>query len=1040
MSRSFRYVPPEPRTDSLLRPRLLRSMAGRWSHRAVSVIGGPGLGKTTLLAQAIAENQIAPHGEDIWIGLEGHDSDADSLARAVASAVADGGSDEARYAGHERPTPEPAAVADTLWQRSPNQACLVLDDVHRLPPRSSGAEWLTELVDHLPSNGHLVLSSRAEPPVKLSRLKVHGSALRLAEEDLRFSPDELNEFATQLGMDPALFTSTGGWPAMVELTASVEHHLTGKYLWEEVLDPLGTAGRRTLAILSDLGGADDALASAVLGTPVQLTEVLAGVPLVARGADGWHTAHALWRSAPDLALDPDEQASIRRLAIDHLRERGRIDKAFELIEEVDLWDEAPATLRTACLAKDRLSARQLRRWLAASPSPVRSSPAGRLASGLYTAFTEPSRAAAELQSAVLACASDNDIEAELAALAELCQLAWWRQDPARLAELRPRVVELARTADPSASALDQFTKALQADLFGNDSDVLSHFDNMERCRLDPAWENLVTYLGGTIRFELGDPDAASDIVARRAPQADPNLSVFLDGLELRVSWIRGDVDRVAETIPRVLETAVASGVAQTLYEAHTTASMALSHLGRLGPARRSLADGLAAAPPLDAGTLPVRAAVAQASVQLAEGDEDAATATLRAAIDAHGLDEGLNRRAWRQTLPLSYILLPETRDHWASVASGGIRRVATELARAVVAARESHASGKPPDLAFALPLTHPRIVRPALHFRFAAELAIGLSAAGHPEGRKVLDTLGEPGREAARQLTHAASGAPPPEARAAKALLAAVPAQPPRVTYLGVLGPLELRRDAPDREAVNDPDLRRKRVQALLAFLTTHRKTSRDAIVEKLWPDLDERSAANNLGVNLNHLQRILEPWRARGEAGYLLRLEGQAVRLFAGNHLVIDTDVFDDHRQEAEKAEADGVPSAALEHHLAAVELYRGDLHLDVPEADWCLLDREHYRTRFVATAIRAGELLVGRGETDRAQAIAHRALTVDPWSEKAYVVLVGSTLARGDQSGARRLLTHCLEMVNELGTQPSEPIRQLQRRAQEGVFSLDA
>ena len=63
MPRSFRFEPPEPRSGTLTRPRLLRTLLGRWEHRVTVIVGGPGLGKTTLLGQALAENRMAPRGE-----------------------------------------------------------------------------------------------------------------------------------------------------------------------------------------------------------------------------------------------------------------------------------------------------------------------------------------------------------------------------------------------------------------------------------------------------------------------------------------------------------------------------------------------------------------------------------------------------------------------------------------------------------------------------------------------------------------------------------------------------------------------------------------------------------------------------------------------------------------------------------------------------------------------------------------------------------------------------------------------------------------
>jgi DNA-binding SARP family transcriptional activator len=78
----------------------------------------------------------------------------------------------------------------------------------------------------------------------------------------------------------------------------------------------------------------------------------------------------------------------------------------------------------------------------------------------------------------------------------------------------------------------------------------------------------------------------------------------------------------------------------------------------------------------------------------------------------------------------------------------------------------------------------------------------------------------------------------------------------------------------------------------------------------------------------------------------------------------------------------------------------------------------------------VRAGQLLLGRGDSDQAQAVAHRALATDQWSEDAYAVLVGAALARGDRSGARRLLDRCHCALDELGAAPSSSTQQLARR----------
>ena len=1028
MARSFRFVPPEARSDLLTRPRLLRSLVGRWQHRVTSLVGGPGLGKTTLLAQAIAENRLAPRGEDVWVGIEPRDADAERLARVVAAAVEGRRDEDPPPRPRETSVLDPAVVADALWHRSPAEACLVLDDIHLVPAGSTGAAWLAGLVDALPANGHVVFASRSEPPVRLPRLGSQGGVLRLEEDDLRFSDDELSGFAAHRGVDPAQFDATGGWPAMAELAASVEQRFTGTYLWEEVLEPLGTMRRHVLAVLCDLGGADDQLASAAVGAPVDLTGMLDGVPLVARGADGWHAPHSLWRTAPGIALAPGERAEIRRRAVKHLDGRGRFDEAYSLIHDAELWDAAPDVLRSACLATDRLVPSQLGWWLAASPKTVRASSAGRLATGLHIAFTAPARAVRPLQEAAGGARTEGDLDSELAAIAQLGQLAWWRQDDKALGDLIGRLFELEPTGHPVARALAAIARGAIADLSGDDSAVLDELDGMATGVLNTVWDAYAGWMCGVTHLDRGTPDAARRIIERLAPMADAATRPIIDSLQFRTWWAEGRVDEALERIPVVVVAEQQTGPTYNFHIGQIFASIAFSYCGDIAVAQEYFDDALLTAPPPPGDAQPVPIAVAAASLQLAEGDEAAAVATLREAVDAHGLDQGVERRTWRQALSLSYVLLPESREHWDSTARRGYPRVARDLAAAVVKLRDT--SGDTRLGSFDVPGMG--AVRSALHHRFAVELAVGLASSGRPEGKQLLDALGPAGRTAARGMAATRDK----QAKHARALLAAVPAPPPRTTYVGVLGPLTLRRDGPDGEEVVDPDLRRKRLQALLAFLVGHRRTNRGAITAALWPDLDEASAGNNLGVTFNHLLRLLEPWRNGGEPSYLVRMDGQSVQLVTGEHLVLDVDQFDHHVAAAARAEADGTPSQALEHDLAAAALYRDLLFSDIPDADWFLLNREYYRTRFVASAVRAGQLLLGRGDHEQAEAIAHRALATDPWAEQAYAVLVGAALARGDRSAAHRMLTRCLDALADLDAEPCDTTRQLRRR----VLGIDA
>ena len=1009
MPRSFRLLPPEPSPMLLPRPRLVEALQGRWERRVTAVVGGAGLGKTTVLAQAVADNALAPRGQDLWLGLEPHDADAARLAATVGSALpgeVDG----------------PDAVAEALWQLAPTQVCLVFDDVHCLPAGSSGATWLAELIAGLPANGHVVLASRTEPPVPLSRLDAQGQVLRLAEDDLRFSDEELRGFAERRGVDADDLAATGGWPALVVLSAHVDQRLAGAYVWEEVLEPLSPERRHVVAVLADLGGGDDELVAAALGAPVDLAASLEGIPLVARSADGWFGVHALWRQAPGLALDAGTRAEVRRRAVEHLTDLGRFDEAFELVEDAGAWDLAPDLLRAACLASDRLSSDQLQRWLASSPGSVRASLPGRLARGLLAASTAPAAAVEPLRKAIEVCRTAGDLDAEMTAIAQLARIAWFGQDDALLGELAGRVTELEGTGHPTAGALATVARAAVADLLGDDDELLTLLEGIEPSALDRAWELLVSFWAAQIRLGLGETEPIHRIAARLHAGDEPALRGAGLALTLSAWWAEGRVDDVVAKLPEMISLMRTAGVRINLYLALNGACLACARTGDLAAARRWFDESLAVAPGTPNDELPLRSAVALAYLHLADGEEKVAAVILQSAIEAHGIDQGIDRDTWRQHIALAYVLVPDTRAYWDGRRLPGHLRTAHQLARAVVALRERR-----PDAALRpLVLPEPGVVRAALDVRLAAELAVGLEASGRSaDGRTLLAALGPPGRDALRDV--GASGHR--LARAARVLLAAVPAVPRRRTYLSVLGPVTLRHDGPAGEPVVDPDFRRPKLRTLLGFLVVHRQPSRAAVTAALWPDLDERAGANNLGVTLSRLQRVLEPEREVGEAGYLLRVDGQVLRLVTGEHLQLDIDDFESHLAAATQAEAGGAPSLALEHHQAAMALYGGDLLADLPEADWFSLDREYYRTRFVGAAVRAGQLLLGHADPDAAEAAARRALAADPWAEEAYAILVDAAIARRDHAAARRILHRCLAILHDLGAHPS-PITQALRR----------
>jgi DNA-binding SARP family transcriptional activator len=177
-------------------------------------------------------------------------------------------------------------------------------------------------------------------------------------------------------------------------------------------------------------------------------------------------------------------------------------------------------------------------------------------------------------------------------------------------------------------------------------------------------------------------------------------------------------------------------------------------------------------------------------------------------------------------------------------------------------------------------------------------------------------------------------------------------------------------------------------------------------------------------------LQRVLEPDRSEYDPPFFLRSEGPWLHLAVGDQLTVDATSFDHEVRQGAHADRRGIPSQALAAYQRAVGLYRGDYLADAGAAEWALVERDRLRLAYTTTAVRAGELLIGHGDSEQALRLGHRALHADRWSEAAYRLLAAAYVATGDRDAARRVLRHCRRMLRDLGVEPGPETLQLERR----------
>jgi LuxR family maltose regulon positive regulatory protein len=225
-----KLLTPHPRAGLLPRPRLMLPLDDVLHYPLTLICAPAGFGKTTLLT---AWHASSP-GDKVplaWLSLDERDDDPVRFWTYVIAAMdhLHGGVGRAALALLQSAQPPPMETLLTMLVNAladvPFDFALVLDDYHVLGAQSIH-QAVAFLLDHLPPRMHLILSTRAEPPLALARLRARGQLVELRPADLRFTSDEVAAFLCQvMGLDlsaadvVALEERTEGWIAGLQLAA-----------------------------------------------------------------------------------------------------------------------------------------------------------------------------------------------------------------------------------------------------------------------------------------------------------------------------------------------------------------------------------------------------------------------------------------------------------------------------------------------------------------------------------------------------------------------------------------------------------------------------------------------------------------------------------------------------------------------------------------------------------------------------------------------------------------------------------------------------
>jgi ATP/maltotriose-dependent transcriptional regulator MalT/DNA-binding SARP family transcriptional activator len=215
-------------------------------------------------------------------------------------------------------------------------------------------------------------------------------------------------------------------------------------------------------------------------------------------------------------------------------------------------------------------------------------------------------------------------------------------------------------------------------------------------------------------------------------------------------------------------------------------------------------------------------------------------------------------------------------------------------------------------------------------------------------------------------------------------------------------------------ELIPGTEVRRK-VLALLCFLLSRPEMSstRDQVLEALWPDLEPEVGVNSLNQTMYFLRRVFEPaFSEETSPGYVHH---------DSDVLWLDPELVDSRSRRARAAIRAAERESSPENVDALSEAYVGRFALDFAYEDWAGPYRDSMHAAYLEIIEKAIAADTHAGAFDRAITLARRAMEADPDAEQIELSLLLLYRRTGAHSAAAEQYAHYAAMLrNDLGIEP--------------------
>lgn len=241
-----------------------------------------------------------------------------------------------------------------------------------------------------------------------------------------------------------------------------------------------------------------------------------------------------------------------------------------------------------------------------------------------------------------------------------------------------------------------------------------------------------------------------------------------------------------------------------------------------------------------------------------------------------------------------------------------------------------------------------------------------------------------------KRITARPAASQPPEAEAAQ---------------LHCLGMLRMRKADGQLSA---PSWRSAKIKELFAYLFHQRfkRVSISALLELLWPELDEQRGRMNLHTGIYQLRRVIKD--AVGESCIAIRYSNSGYMMETSG-LMIDALEWE---QRLER-----LPPASMEHIGAHRQLFEsyGGAYFGEDRYAWAETERGRLHTLWAQHAERLAGLYDGHGLTSEAISVYSRMQQLDPVLERSYIGMMNLYARLNDRNAFEAQYSRAVQVLRE-------------------------